>query len=126
MQTKSVPSLRLSRQIQLRNTYFACGLHCCLGISLSLLSIGVVCALCCFAPALAASAKYALQRQACCAGTTLRFWPGVLVGGADLRHDCGDARSIAYFAEPLALLALFSKKVRNHHIKRLMLSVPAL
>lgn len=28
-----------------------------------------------------------------------------------MRHDCGSERSIAYFAEPLALMALFSKKV---------------
>lgn len=45
------------------------------------------------------------------AGTTLRFRPGVITGGAGLVHDCGRERPIGYFLEALVLLALFGKKV---------------
>ncbi len=43
-------------------------------------------------------------------GTSLRFKPGVVVGGRNLVHDCGKARAIGYFLEPLVLLSLFGKK----------------
>lgn len=43
-------------------------------------------------------------------GTTLRYKPGVIICGAGLSHDCPTSRSIGYFLEPLALLALFAKK----------------
>lgn len=52
------------------------------------------------------------MKDARVAGTTLRFRPGVLVGGASLAHDCGRERAIPYFAEALILMAMFSKKVR--------------
>ncbi|KAH9329493.1 hypothetical protein KI387_001601 [Taxus chinensis] len=42
-------------------------------------------------------------------GTKLRYKPGVLVGGKYLAHDCGTARSIGYFLEPLIILGLFGK-----------------
>jgi RNA 3'-terminal phosphate cyclase-like protein len=45
-------------------------------------------------------------------GTRLRYTPGVLLGGV-LEHDCGTARGISYFLEPLVCLALFAKKVRR-------------
>ncbi|KAK9814342.1 hypothetical protein WJX72_004157 [[Myrmecia] bisecta] len=43
-------------------------------------------------------------------GTSLRYRPGLATGGAGLVHDCGKARSIGYFLEPLACIALFGKK----------------
>lgn len=43
-------------------------------------------------------------------GTSLRFKPGIVVGGANLRHDCGKSRAIGFFLEPLILLSLFGKK----------------
>lgn len=46
------------------------------------------------------------------AGTSLRYKPGHIVGGALLQHDCSLSRSIGYFLEPLLLLGLFGKKVR--------------
>ncbi len=45
------------------------------------------------------------------AGTTLRYRPGLITGGAGLTHDCGKARGMGYFLEPLVCLALFGKKV---------------
>jgi RNA 3'-terminal phosphate cyclase-like protein len=42
-------------------------------------------------------------------GTTLRFKPGVLIGGK-LKHNCGTSRSIGYFLEALVMLAPFAKK----------------
>lgn len=47
------------------------------------------------------------------AGTSLRFRPGVVTGGAGLAHDCGRERAIGYFVEPLLLMALFAKQVRG-------------
>ena len=38
-------------------------------------------------------------------GTSLRYKPGIICGGANLRHDCGKARAIGYFLEPLVLLS---------------------
>eukprot|EP00899_Mesostigma_viride_P007212 jgi/Mesvir1/16492/Mv10046-RA.1 len=43
-------------------------------------------------------------------GTSLRYRPGVVVGGSALVHECGGGRSIGWFLEPLILLALFGKK----------------
>lgn len=45
------------------------------------------------------------------AGTSLKYRPGVLLGGAGLSHDCGSSRSIGYFLEPLLVLGLFGKRV---------------
>ncbi len=47
-----------------------------------------------------------------CVGTTLRYRPGLITGGSGLTHDCGKARGMGYFLEPLVCLALFGKKVR--------------
>ena len=46
-------------------------------------------------------------------GTRLRYTPGVLAGGAGLEHDCGTARALGYFMEPLVCLAIFAKKARG-------------
>eukprot|EP00887_Chlorella_sp_A99_P003908 scaffold11.g3908.t1 len=43
-------------------------------------------------------------------GTSLRYKPGVVIGGSGVEHDCGTARGIGYFLEPLAVLALFAKR----------------
>jgi RNA 3'-terminal phosphate cyclase-like protein len=43
-------------------------------------------------------------------GTSLRYRPGLVVGGAGLEHDCGAGRAIGWFLEPLAVLALFGRK----------------
>lgn len=46
-------------------------------------------------------------------GTVLRYTPGVLVGGADIAHDCAGllpARSVTYLLEPLLMLAPFCKE----------------
>ena len=48
-----------------------------------------------------------------CAGTTVRYRPGLITGGTGLVHDCGKARGIGYFMEPLICLALFGMKVRT-------------
>lgn len=42
-------------------------------------------------------------------GTALRYRPGIITGGAGLLHDCGVARAIGYFAQPLLVLAPFAK-----------------
>jgi RNA 3'-terminal phosphate cyclase-like protein len=42
-------------------------------------------------------------------GTSLKYQPGLLVGGAGLVHDCPMSRSVSYYLEPLALLAPFCK-----------------
>jgi len=43
-------------------------------------------------------------------GTKVSYKPGVLLGGAFLKHDCGKARGVGYFLEGLLPLALFSKE----------------
>ncbi|GAB4814679.1 hypothetical protein N2152v2_001725 [Parachlorella kessleri] len=43
-------------------------------------------------------------------GTSLRYKPGFIYGGAAVEHDCGTSRAIGYFLEPLACLAMFGKK----------------
>ena len=40
----------------------------------------------------------------------MRYSPGIVTGGANVSHDCGRARAIGYFLEPLVLLSLFGKK----------------
>jgi len=45
----------------------------------------------------------------CCAGTQLRYKPGVIVGGVHA-FDCGLDRSIGYYLEGLVCLAPFAKK----------------
>lgn len=42
-------------------------------------------------------------------GTTLRVFPGIIVGGVDLAHDCGTSRSIGWFIEGILPLACFGK-----------------
>ena len=49
------------------------------------------------------------------AGTTLRYKPGIVTGGPGLVHDCGTSRAIGWFLEPLAVIALFGKKVWRPH-----------
>lgn len=39
-----------------------------------------------------------------------------MTGGAGLVHECGTARGIGYFLEPLVCLALFGKKVRSRRV----------
>lgn len=43
-------------------------------------------------------------------GTSLRYKPGYLTGGAHLEHDCCASRGIGYYLEPLLFLGLFGKK----------------
>jgi len=54
---------------------------------------------------------YSPCRTRACAGTSLKYKPGVIVGGAGVFHDCGLVRSVGWFLEPLITLALFGKKV---------------
>lgn len=42
-------------------------------------------------------------------GTSLRYRPGFVVGG-NVEHDCGTARGVTWFAEPLLLLSLFARR----------------
>mmetsp|Transcript_41420 Transcript_41420/g.132303 ORF Transcript_41420/g.132303 Transcript_41420/m.132303 type:complete len:369 (+) Transcript_41420:173-1279(+) len=42
-------------------------------------------------------------------GTSMRFKPGIVTGGGGHVHDCGTARGIGYYLEPLVMLALFGK-----------------
>lgn len=42
-------------------------------------------------------------------GTTVKFTPGLLLGGK-LQHNCNILRSIGYYLEPLLILAPFCKK----------------
>jgi RNA 3'-terminal phosphate cyclase-like protein len=49
-------------------------------------------------------------------GTSIRYRPGIVTGGMGLEHDCGTARAIGYYVEPLICLAMFGKKVgANDH-----------
>ncbi|CAG8455460.1 7422_t:CDS:2 [Cetraspora pellucida] len=45
-------------------------------------------------------------------GTSVLFKPGVITGGT-ISHDCGTARAIGYFLEPMIALAPFSKDPFN-------------
>ena len=47
-------------------------------------------------------------------GTILRFTPGLVVGGHQLVHDCGNSRSIGWFLEAVIPLLVFAKE--NTHI----------
>ena len=47
------------------------------------------------------------------AGTSLRYRPGLVMGGQGFVHDCGRSRGIGYFLEPLVLLSLFANKVSS-------------
>jgi len=42
-------------------------------------------------------------------GTSVKFTPGVILGGADIEHECPPTRAIGYFVEPLLALAPFGK-----------------
>lgn len=52
-------------------------------------------------------------------GTTLRFRPGILVGQAAGRmsHECHPSRPVAYYLEPLLMLAPFCKKALDITLK---------
>lgn len=41
-------------------------------------------------------------------GTTLRYRPGVVVGGR-IEHDCGTSRSIGWYLEAIIPLCIFAK-----------------
>ena len=43
-------------------------------------------------------------------GTSLKYRPGVIVGGAAPHHACHPGRGLAYYLEPLLLIALFGRK----------------
>ncbi len=43
-------------------------------------------------------------------GTKLRYSPGSVVGGYDVRHECPPTRAVGYCLEPLILMCLFAKK----------------
>ncbi len=45
-------------------------------------------------------------------GTSMRYRPGLIMGGFHVEHDCGNSRGIGYFVEPLVSVAMFGKKVR--------------
>jgi RNA 3'-terminal phosphate cyclase-like protein len=49
-------------------------------------------------------------------GTSLRYRPGIVTGGNGLVHECGIARGIGYFLEPLICVALFGRKVRGRPV----------
>ena len=42
-------------------------------------------------------------------GMSLKYTPGVIVGGKRTDHDCGTSRGMGYFLEPLIVLGLFAK-----------------
>jgi len=43
-------------------------------------------------------------------GTKLRYKPGAIEGGFELKHECPTSRGIGYFLEPLLLISIFGKK----------------
>lgn len=43
-------------------------------------------------------------------GTSLRYRPGLVMGGQGFVHDCGRSRGIGYFLEPLVCMSLFANK----------------
>lgn len=43
-------------------------------------------------------------------GTMLKYKPGVITGSSSLSHDCGSARGIGYFLEPLIIISMFGRK----------------
>lgn len=46
-------------------------------------------------------------------GTSLKFTPGVLIGGSDITHECPTSRAAGYFLEPLLIMGPFAKKPMN-------------
>lgn len=46
-------------------------------------------------------------------GTSLRYKPGMLIGGDRLTHDCHTSRGITYYLEPLLMLAPYAKHPIN-------------
>lgn len=46
-------------------------------------------------------------------GTTLTYRPGLLIGGDHLTHDCHPSRAIAYYVEPLLMLAPFCRSAMH-------------
>lgn len=46
-------------------------------------------------------------------GTTLTYRPGLLIGGDRIVHECHPSRGIAYYLEPLLMLAPFCKYAIN-------------
>ncbi|EGC34230.1 hypothetical protein DICPUDRAFT_80015 [Dictyostelium purpureum] len=42
-------------------------------------------------------------------GTTITYIPGIIIGGKNIAHDCGNSRGIGYFVEALICLGPFSK-----------------
>lgn len=53
---------------------------------------------------LAAFYKHAL-------GTTLRYTPGLVLGGQDFTHDCSQSRGVGYLLDVLLFFGLYAKKV---------------
>jgi RNA 3'-terminal phosphate cyclase-like protein len=43
-------------------------------------------------------------------GTSLKYKPGVIVGGKRLTHDCGTGRGLGYYLEALCAIGIFGKK----------------
>ena len=43
-------------------------------------------------------------------GTSLKYKPGVIVGGKRLTHDCGLGRGLGYYVEALCAIGIFGKK----------------
>lgn len=50
-------------------------------------------------------------------GTTLRYKPGIIVGGAGVTHECSTQRAVGYYLQPLLLLAPFAKHPLNITLK---------
>merc|ERR1711920_207407 len=43
-------------------------------------------------------------------GSVSKYIPGLIIGGSNIYHNCGNKRGLGYYLEPLILLALFAKK----------------
>ena len=43
-------------------------------------------------------------------GTSLKYKPGVVIGGKRLTHDCGTGRGLGYYLEALCAIGIFGKK----------------
>lgn len=91
----------------------------CVQCSLPLLFGGVPCTSCYgpYTPQQGLCWLTPVWAHCCCcwphAGTTLRYRPGVIVCGGGLVHDCGTSRAMGWFLEPLVVLGLWAKKVRQ-------------
>ena len=53
----------------------------------------------------------------------MRYKPGMVTGGSGFQHDCGTSRAIGWFLEPLAVIALYGKKVSSDEL-RFTLRIP--